>query len=160
MSDELATQELPLYPRWKQAVQDFLGEFQYGALVSHQWLADNLGVPLPSDRQKLTAADFQRLQFEWLSSVEAFKSELLHKHQVHLQSVRGEGYRWVPPAEQTGVALVAFERDAKRVFQQVGSRLRNLRTEELTDDQRREHIDAVTKVSSLRGMTRKALKSG
>lgn len=148
--------ELKLFPAWRQAVQDFLAEFQYGDVVPHDWLAERFA--LPQRDEKMTAAAFQARQFEWLSSIEGFKSTLLQDHQVLLQSVRGEGYRWVPPGEQTSVATRDFERDAGRAFRTVGTRLRQVRMDELSDEQRRANVDAVAKVSQLRGAVRKQLR--
>ena len=148
--------DLALFPAWKQAVCDFLAEFRYGDIVPHEWLAQHFNMPVADGR--MSAAEFQARQFEWLASIEGFKTTLLQDHQVLLQSVRGEGYRWVPPAEQTRASTKDFERDASRAFRTVGSRLRNIRAGELTDEQRRENMDAAAKVTHLRGMTQKALR--
>lgn len=148
--------EVRLYPAWKQAVQDFLADFKYGDIVPHEWLVKHFGLPLPDER--MSAAAFQSRQFEWLSAIEGFKTTLLHEHQVLLQSVRGEGYRWLHPAEQTAAATREFEKEAARAFRQVGSRLRNVRQHELTDDQRRANVDAMAKISHLRGAVRKRLR--
>ncbi|WP_169457927.1 hypothetical protein [Ottowia thiooxydans] len=106
----------------------------------------------------MSAATFQARQFEWLASIEGFKATLLHDHQVLLQSVRGEGYRWCPPGEQTQAATREFERDAGRAFRMAGARLRNVRQGELTDDQRRDNVDAMAKILHLRGTVRKQLR--
>lgn len=148
--------EVKLYPVWKQAVQDFLAEFKYGDIVSHEWLVKHFGLPLPDERMSMAA--FQCRQFEWLAAIEGFKATLLHEHQVLLQSVRGEGYRWCPPAEQTQAATREFERDAGRAFRLAGTRLRNVRQHELTDDQRRANVDAMAKISHLRGSVRRQLR--
>lgn len=151
-----SSSELTLHPAWKQAVADFLREFAPGGLVPHDWLVDRFGLPVPDET--MSASAFQARQFEWLASIDGFKTTLLHDHQVLLQSVRGEGYRWVPPSEQTAVATREFERDAGKAFRQAGSRLKNLRFGELTDDQRRENVDAQAKMSALRGTVRKSLR--
>ena len=148
--------DVKLYPAWRQAVADFLGEFKYGDIVAHDWLVARFGLPLPDDRMSVAA--FQARQFEWLASIEGFKATLLHEHHVLLQSVRGEGYRWVPPAEQSKVATREFERDAAKAFRTAGGRLRNLRVGELSDDQKRENVDAIAKLSLLRGAVRKQLR--
>jgi hypothetical protein len=150
--------ELARFPAWRQAVQDFLTEFRYGDVISHAWLAEHFGMPSIKESRRLTAAEFQERQFEWLANIEAFKGELLREHQVCLQSVRGEGYRWVPPQEQTGYATREFVKDVRRIFRGTGQKLRNLRVSELTDDQRKENADAAAKLTALRGMTRKALE--
>src|SRR3546814_405686 len=150
--------EVALLPSWKQAVQDFLQEYRYGDLVPLDWLEQRFGMPGLAESQRLTADQFRERQFTWLGNLEAFKAELLKEHQVLLESVRGKGYRWIPPHEQTGVAVRDFERDARRVFRTTGQKLRNLRHTELTDDQRRANSDATAKLSALAGMTRKAMK--
>lgn len=149
--------ELTKTPRWKQAVEELLAEFAYGDLITHEWMERRFGMPSLDDSQRLTAEQFRERQFEWLANVEAFKSALLKDHQICLQSVRGEGYRWVPPHEQTGVAVKEFEQSARKVFRNAGNKLRNLRHLELTDEQRRSNMDAIAKVSALSGMTGRAL---
>lgn len=147
-----------LFPAWKQAVKDFLAEFKYGDLVSHDWLESHFSMLSISDSERLTAAAFKARQFAWLASIEAFKSELLTQHNVCLESVRGEGFRWVPPGEQTGVATRDLERDARRTFRTAGQRLKHVRLDELSDSQRSENIDAVAKIATLRRMAQKALR--
>lgn len=150
--------ELQKFPAWKQAVSEFLEAYKYGDMVTHAWMEQRFGMPSIDDTQRLTAEQFRDRQFEWLANVEAFKAALLKDHQVCLQSVRGEGYRWVPPHEQTGVAVKEFESSARKLFRNAGNKLRNLRHLELTDDQRRSNMDAIAKVSALSGMTGKALQ--
>lgn len=148
--------EVKLFPAWKQAVRDFLAEFAYGDTVTHEWLAEHFGLPLPDE--KMSAAAFRARQFEWMAAVEGFKTTLLHDHQVMLQTVWGEGYRWTHPGEQTAAATREFEREAGKAFRAAGSRLRNIRLNELTDDQRRANADAMAKMASLRSATRKQLR--
>ncbi|MCF1487598.1 hypothetical protein LZ838_09510 [Pseudomonas sp. AA27] len=149
--------EVTKYPVHKQAVEDFLAQFKYGDLVGHDWLEARFGMLLMSESRSLTVEQFRDRQFEWLANVEAFKAELLRDHQVCLQSVRGRGYRWVPPHEQTGVAMDELGRNVRKVFRSTGQKLRHLRITELTDEQRRDNLDQVAKFSALRGMTTKAL---
>lgn len=150
--------EFTKYPAHKQAVDDFLKEFKYGDLVGHDWLEARFGMPSVGESKLLTQEQFKARQFEWLASVEAFKEELLKDHQVCLQSVRGRGYRWVPPHEQTGVAMDELGRNVRKVFRGAGQKLRHLRITELTDEQRKISLDAVAKLSALQGMTRKELR--
>lgn len=149
--------EVTKYPVHKQAVEDFLKEFKYGDLVGHDWLEARFGIPSMGESRSLTVDQFRDRQFEWLANVEAFKAELLRDHQVCLQSVRGRGYRWVPPHEQTGVAMEELGRGVRKVFRGAGQKLRHLRITELTDDQRRDNLDQVAKLSALHGMAKKAL---
>lgn len=145
------------FPAYKQAIDEFLAEFRYGDIVDHAWLEARFGMPSITDSHRMTPEQFTNRQFEWLANIEAFKAELLKEHQVCLQSVRGKGYRWVPPHEQTVVAVEEFDRNVRKVFRNTGQKLRSLRVMELTDEQRRENMDALAKFSALRGMARKAL---
>lgn len=149
---------LARHPLWRQAVQDFIAEFAYGDIVGHYWLEAHFGMPGLSEDEQLTADQFRERQFEWLANVEAFKVELLRDHQICLQSIRGKGYRWVPPNEQTDLAVADFHRGAKKIFSSVGQKLRHLRASELTDGERKTNVDAVAKLSALQGMARKALR--
>lgn len=149
--------EVTKYPGHKQAVEDFLKAFKYGDLVGHEWLEARFGMPSMGESKSLTVDQFRERQFEWLANVEAFKAELLRDHQVCLQSVRGRGYRWVPPHEQTGIAMEELGRGVRKVFRGAGQKLRHLRITELTDDQRRDNLDQLAKLSALHGMAKKAL---
>jgi hypothetical protein len=149
--------EVTKYPLWRQAVQDFIAQFKYGDIVGHDWLEVRFGMPGLEEGQELTAEKFRERQFEWLANVEQFKTELLRDHQICLQSIRGKGYRWVPPNEQTDLAVADFQRGAKKIFTSAGQKLRNLRTSELSDEGRRANIDAVAKLAQLQGMSQKAL---
>jgi hypothetical protein len=148
-------ENLKLYPAWKQAVRDFLQDFKYGDIVSHDWLSDHFGIP--QQNVAMSAAEFKARQFEWLASIEGFKDQLLRDHQVLLQSIRGEGYRWCEPGDQTRVATVEFERDMRRNFRTTAVRLKNVRIQELTADQKQENIDAVAKLSALQGAVKKQI---
>lgn len=144
-----------LFPRWRQAVRDLLNEFKAGDLVPLSWMEERFGMPTLRESQKMTAEQFKERQFAWLANVEAFKHELLTDHQVFLQSVRGEGYRWCHPGEQTQAAQVEFERDMRKAFKTTALRLKNVRIGELTADQRQENVDAIAKLSAMRGTVKR-----
>ncbi len=151
--------ELKLHPVWRQAVREFLeADFEPGFVVQHQWLEAHFGMDPLEDETSITVAQFRDRQFEWLRNLEAFKTELLEQHQICLVSVHGEGYRVVPPSEQTGTAQEKFEREVKRSYKQAASRMKNVRVAELTDSQRKDNVDAIAKLSMLRGMHRAALE--
>lgn len=148
--------KVTLFPAWRQAVHDFLAEFQYGDVVTHDWLREHFGLPEVTDL--MTASEFKAWNLQSMACMEGFKSTLLQDHNVLLLSVYGEGYRWIPPAEQTAVATRDFEKDARKVFRIAGRRISHVRVDELTDGQRRENNDAAAKLATLAGMTRKALR--
>ena len=150
---------ITLFPRWKQAARDFLADgFKDGDIITHDWLQEHLGFERIDDGAMLTAQEHKERSFKWLQHVEAFKAEMLEHHRILLVSVHGEGYRVAPPAEQTGLAMAKFETEVKTSFRRAGTRIKHVRHEALTEDQRKENVDAIAKLSMLRGMVRKQIK--
>lgn len=148
-----------LLPEWRQAVKDFLAAgFKEGDIISHAWLERHFEMaPLDAD-QPILQADWSTRQFAWLRNIEAFRSELLEKHQIFLGNVIGQGYRLVPPREQTSVAQDKFERDARKSYRKAATVLKNVRLNELSDSERKENIDAIARLAMLRGMHKTALE--
>lgn len=151
-------EETTLLPEWRQAVEDFLSAgFNQGDLVTHAWLEQHFGMPALAENKPMLPAEWNVRQFAWLRNVDAFKAELLERHQICLTTVIGHGYRIVPPREQTELAQDKFEREAKKSYRRAATTLKHVRVSELTDDERRENLDAIAKLAMLRGMHRTAL---
>lgn len=151
--------ELNLSPVWRQAVKDFLAaNIAPGSVLPHDWLEEHFDMTPLAAGESYTAAQFKDRQFEWLRNFEAFRGELLEQHQICLISEHGVGYRVVPPGEQTSIALRRFEQGLKRSFRTAALRAKHVQIDALTDDQRRENVDGIAKLSMLRGMQRKALQ--
>ncbi|RUR38557.1 hypothetical protein [Vreelandella populi] len=132
----------------KEAVQRFHASgFTDGDLVTHEWLAWSLALPEPT-----TATEFREQQFVALDRVEQFKTALLTQHQIALQSVRGKGYRVVPPAEQARYAAEEASRHIEKGLRRGDQLLSNTRLDALTDDERRRHIDTESRMASLASM--------
>jgi hypothetical protein len=149
------TDETTLLPEWRQAVKDFLSAgFREGDLVTHAWLEDHFGMAKLIEDQPMLPADWGARQFEWLRNIEAFRTELLEEHQIFLSSVFGQGYRLVPPREQTAIAQDKFEREAKRSYRKAATTLKHVQVEKLTEVERRENLDAIARIAMLRGMHR------
>lgn len=152
-------EDVQLYPVWRQAVKDFMAaEVAPGYVLPHEWLEAHFGMEPLQESAAYTAETFRRRQFEWLRNFEAFRSELLEEHQICLISEHGQGYRVVPPGEQTNVALRKFEQEIKRSFRVAALRTRHVQLDALTAEERKENIDGIAKLSMLRGMQRKALR--
>lgn len=152
---EVAEEDLVLSPRWRQAVIDFFAAgFKPGDVISHDWLEEHFGLDPIEDGQALTIQAHRERQFKWLQAMEAFKTELLERYRVCLVSVFGEGYRVVPPGQQTELATEKFEAEAKRAYRKAAMRLKYVKVEELTEAQRRENVDAIARLSMIQGMQR------
>ncbi len=151
--------DLQLSPVWKQAVRDFLeAHVEPGVVIPLRWFEAHFQMEPLDDGSTLTAAKFRERQFQWLRNFDEFRRELLEEHQVCLMSVHGEGYRVVPPGEQTAATQESFEREVKRSYRKAAVRLKNVQVDALTEEQRRENVDAIARLAMLRGMHRAALE--
>lgn len=135
----------------ESAVSQFLSEsFAYGDVVSHLWLEVYLEIPKPE-----TLSDAQRTRFLMLSRVEDFKRLLLEEHKLALESVRGEGYRIVPPKDQAAFAVTEAARLIQKGIDRGLVLLQHARLGEMNDDARKRHIDAHIKMSGLQSLTQR-----
>ena len=150
--------ELKLYPAWRQAVQECVGAFDFGDLISKEWLQDALELPRPAYG---TPEEMDAWSWSFLESVESFKDELLTEHKMALQNVRGKGYLIVMPAQQTAMALQDANRGMSKVMRKAEKVLSHVRFDQLNDSQIRENTDARSKIAALRMFANKtALTNG
>lgn len=128
--------------------------FKDGDLVSHEWLKWALKLPEPQ-----TLEEAKRCQFTTLARVEDFKDRLLTERQIALQTVRGEGYRVVPPKEQASFAAetaVGYVEKGLRVGRRI---IANTRMGALNTEERRQHDDTAAKMDTFRRMVRRERKA-
>ena len=121
-----------------------------GDLLSHVWLKHALDVPKP---RRLDEVD--ELQWLLLGRLDAFRDYLLVERKTALQSVRGHGYRIVPPAEQARVAVEEAMRLVKRGLEKGDRLMTHTRTEELSVEESRRHTDAHIRLSGIGAMLKK-----
>lgn len=127
------------------AVSQFLSEsFNYGDTISHEWLKVYLEIPEPE-----TLSDVQRVQFLLLSRVEDFKRQLLEEHRLALESVRGVGYRIVPPNDQAAFAVTEAAKLIQKGIEKGMELLEHARHDEMDESARKRHVDAHIKMAGL-----------
>lgn len=126
------------------AVKAFLSHgYSDGDLISHDWLALTLDLPQTATREA---------QFITMERIEQFKEALLVGHSVYIVSVRGQGYRIVPPSDQAFVAVAGAMREVRRQFTRCQKTLKHTRMDELTAEESKRHVDAQVKVAGLTAM--------
>lgn len=143
-----------------KAAEHLLPLLQRDSLVTHDTIREVLGLREPridefTHHHEFKAA-WQAYQFAYLQGVEGVREYLLENHKVAIANVRGDGYRVVPPAEQTSYAMRTGTDAIRRELLRVRSLLEHVRTEELSDAQRKENLDAAARVAVLRQMHRQA----
>jgi hypothetical protein len=146
--------KLPLYPAWRQAEADLIEQgITEGSLITDEWLDHALDIRPPQ-----TVAAVQRTQLYRLSQVSALRDSLLKNHRMMLRRTEGVGYTVIPAADQTRVAMRDRTDEIKRGLLKLAEEISHVKTETLTDAQRKENSDAIAKLATLRGMVRKQLK--
>lgn len=141
---------------WQNALTAFSDStFAPGDIIPMDWFYEHFRVKAPEDRQ--TIASFQEEQLKFMGEMDRFQKALAEDHYLVLQNVRGEGYRIVPPTEQTGWAMDRAHHEFGKAFSRAHMRLTHVRLSELTDEQRRQNADAQAKLAAFRSKGRKAL---
>jgi hypothetical protein len=141
---------------WQNALAAFdSADFYPGDIIPMAWFYEHFRVKEPSSRG--TIAEFQEEQFRFLGEMDRFQKALAEDYDLALQNVRGEGYRIVPPAEQTEWAMDRAQREFGKALSRAHMRLTHIRLNELTDEQRRQNADAQAKLAAFRTRARTAL---
>lgn len=132
----------------QEAIEKFFDKgYQDGDTVSMLWLHDTLKIEEPKTVQQAKAA-----QFELLTKLDMFKSELLEGHGIALRNIRGVGYIVVPPHDQTRYAMEECVRHINKGMKRADALLDNTRTRLLTISEKKRHTDAVVKFSAVKGI--------
>ncbi|MHC1792129.1 hypothetical protein [Solidesulfovibrio sp.] len=141
---------------WQNALVAFgSAEFKPGDIIPMAWFFEHFRVKDPASRQ--TIGEFQEQQFKFMGEMDRFQKALAEDYDLVLQNVRGEGYRIVPPHEQTDFAMDRVQREFSKAISRAHMRLTHVRLAELSDDQRRQNADAQAKLAAFRSQGRKAL---
>ena len=111
--------------------------FDYGDLVSKQWLLDRFGISLP---QIATQKMFDDLSFMFLEHMEEFRNIMLVDYKKHLFNVRGQGYMICQPNQQVDLAMVKFKKSINTEIN-VALRVLNNINETLLDSAQIGHRD-------------------
>ena len=146
------TAELKLDPAYLQAAKDAATHFEFGDVISKNWLYANLDIPDPKLMGKLSKEKHDELSFKFLSAFESFRNRLLEHYAIDLHSVRGIGYRLTKPGEQSGMAMDDMHAGISRQLSKAARRLTFIRHDKLSDAERRENIDAAGQVAALKMM--------
>lgn len=145
-------EETKKHPIHLQSVDDAVKHFNYGDVISMEWLYDSFMIKLPAVG---SAETFKEVSFKFLSCIEGMKEEMLEKHNMMLVSVRGEGYMICHPRDQTPLAMDKLKKKLRKEFRRADHCLTFINMRLLTDDQKKENTNAIAKLSFLRQMSNK-----
>ncbi len=153
--DNIPAQYTP--PFWRQAVEHFLSEsFAPGDIISYEWLYREFEITRPTEETPLGRA--QKAELAFLGAFQSFQSALLHDHQIALTNIKGVGYQYVRPEEQTKWAEDQGDGELKKALRKRRDRLMNVPLHLLDADHRRQNADSLARLGMLAGMAHRAFQ--
>ena len=146
--------ELEKYPAWRNALVSFRqAKFPYGHIVTHEWLFEAFGLTMPQAETPWAKA--KQAQLEYMTNVIHLREVLQLEDLLYLETEHTVGYRIVAPSEQTAHAMAVASRRVLKALKSAARAVSYIRQDELTDQQRRENMDARAKISSVTGLTKR-----
>lgn len=154
----ISSEQLSKYPAWKEALERFRSaleadEFKYDSIVPHEWLFEAFGLQMPDD--KMPWAKAKKVQLEYMAQFVRFREAVQLEDLLYLEAERSLGYRIVPPNEQTQKAMERCSVEMSKALKAAARAVGNIRTQELSDQQKRENLDARAKISSIAGLSKR-----
>jgi hypothetical protein len=140
--------QLQHLPLWKEALKKFIStDPKPGDLIRNDWLMSEFGISQPE-----TANDYVKSQLEFLQAFTSFKDALLEDYRIDLKPVRGVGYEVVHPKDQTRLALEKRTLNISRELRKMTRSIAFVNVEVLSESERREHTDGMTKAATIQNM--------
>jgi len=139
------------HPAWKQAVDDFLAlNAQPGHLLTKEWMCSALRLEQPK-----TIDEKERFDLDYLSGVDNFKREILEKQCIAFKTLRGEGLQLLTAQEQVQFAIEERDRLIGKALKFGARTMLYLRSNELTVEQRANHVDQLARHAQLAGVIKR-----
>ena len=127
-------------PIWEAKLAEVVQNHKDGDLITHDEINDILGLCEPDFNDYADAGEYKealkKYEFVRLHAVESLKNDLLEGHKVYLNNVQGQGYRIVPPAEQTSVAYTKHVRNIGKEFTDGQRAMNNVRQTALNAEEK------------------------
>lgn len=147
--------EVSYLPPWKNAAfLLFGGKYNFGDVITHEELNASLGMVEPTT----TADAYKQWSLKRIPQIDALSQWLLEEKNMCLASVHGQGYRIVPPQEQTEFAQEVGMKVVRREIGKMVRRLHYVDRSRLTHDQARENANAMARAAFLKQQIKKTAR--
>jgi hypothetical protein len=123
-----------------------------GDILPWGFLLDALG--LPDYRQANDVDAYERGRLRFLSLRKGMEKALLLHHNIAFRTIIGTGVQIVPPSEQTAWAAEEMNTELRRTMSKASARLRHVKVDALTAEEKTANTDALAKHATLRSMFR------
>lgn len=150
--DKAAVTEIAI--SYEDVANRLMQEYRCGDAISMDRLYTELGISLP---EYGTRKEIQAAQFAVLAGIDGLRNALLVNHKVWMSNVRGYGYRLLTADEQVSDAMHQLASEMNRSMNKADSKLKNLRTGDLSTQGRSLRADAINKLNTLQHMARPVL---
>ena len=137
-------------------VQVLIEKFKPGQLISHHYLAKMLNIKKPVYKNYETQSDFEKAlekaQFKYMEMVDKLRWEILEKQYLYLRNVRGDGYIFLNPKDQTTFAKKQAMETVYKGLKTGAIIMQHIRYDALTQDEKRKNADELAKLGQLHQM--------
>lgn len=161
MDDERDDDNEPLeYPPWREAIKRLFKAKRLtpGTVFTHRELYDMFMIKYPERDVPISPAELAKVELQYLSQLKGFETALLEEHQVALANVKGEGYRIVPPHEQTPWAERQGIAEVRKAIRKLTHRLTNVDFTQLGTEDRKANADALARLGMMGGMVKQIVE--
>ncbi len=149
-----ATIIVPASTEWLSLVNKVVTDFDIGQLIPHDWLRHQFGIEqldfkdYPDIQSVKKAIEYQ--QFTFLQLFEKLRKQCLKEHKWYLVNVRGMGYKFIHPKDQTQYAYDQLLGDLNKAFTEASAIMSHVQTEYIDHEQRVKDRALFSKAGSLR----------
>jgi hypothetical protein len=152
MSDD----ELKIYPAWRRVEAELMsGGLSDGEIIAMDYLRKSFGLKDPREATSGHEALQQQMAFNFI--IGELKASMLENHSILLRIVEGVGYMAVAPGDQTRLTMKDRGSEVLNALVKANREVSYIRDEALTDEQRRENIDARVRLGHIMSMAKKKL---
>jgi len=147
---------LSKYPPSKNAADVIANDYGYGKLISTEALESLL--ELQDTGEAMTRQEHRQAQWDLLKAMDALRKELLEEYRMMLvHDAKMGSYKVAMPEEQTKRTVLDFQSSMRSATKKARSRLTYVNQQMLTEGQRRENQEAISKLDIITKSSRKAL---
>lgn len=141
-------------PEWEDLVNRVVTAFGIGQLIPHDWLKHAFGMkPLEfNEYQDLISIQkaIQQDQFTFMQLFDRLKKDVLKNHKWYLVNVRGQGYQFIHPKDQTQYAYDQLLSDLNKAFRESQDIMTHVQTQHIDQDQRAKDRALFSKAGTLK----------
>ncbi|MDP2235013.1 MAG: hypothetical protein Q8J88_01145 [Bacteroidales bacterium] len=141
---------------WEKLIDGLVENFQPDELITHEYIKSKFLIVAPEYEEFESVTEFIEAinlqQFEYMSLIEKLRLDVLDRHKLYMSNIRGFGYKFLKPSEQTTYAREKAIDAVKKELNRGLLILKNIRHDSLTMEERKRNSDEMAKLGQLKQM--------